>query len=88
MENISLIAAVILPFFNIPLIWKVIKRKSSQDISLCWALGVWVCILLMAPSGFRSADIVWRTFNYVNIIFFTCVVIVTLKYRHGDKTGS
>lgn len=87
-HSIGLVAAVILPLFNIPLILRIIKRKSSQDISLWWALGVWVCILLMAPSAFISQDLIWRTFNYANITLFTCVVIVTLRYRHGDKTNN
>ncbi len=82
-ETIGLIAAVILPFWNIPLIIKIIKRKSSRDISLWWALGVWVCLLLMAPSGFTSADVVWRAFNIVNITFFSVVMLVTVIYRKG-----
>ncbi len=82
-EKIAFVAAIVLPLFNIPLIMKMIKRKSSEDISLCWVLGVWVCILLMAPSGFRSEDIVWRTFNYVNVVLFTAVMVVTLRYRRG-----
>ena len=84
-DKIAFIAAIILPFFNIPLIIKIVRRGSSQDISLCWVLGVWVCILLMAPSGFRSEDVVWRTFNYFNVVLFTMVVIATLKYRKGKK---
>ena len=82
-DQIGVVAAIVLPLFNIPLILKIIKRKSSQDISLTWVIGVWVCILIMAPSGFQSKDIVWRTFNYVNIVLFTCVFITTLKYRNG-----
>jgi len=82
-EKISLVAAVVLPFFNIPLIIRIIKRRSSKDISMVWAFGVWTCIILMAPSGFTSEDIVWRTFNYINVVFFTLVVIVVLKYRKG-----
>ena len=81
MEKIALIAAIVLPLWNIPLIVRVIKRKSSKDISLYWALGVWVCFLLMAPSGFNSPDAVWRTFNIMNLILFTTVVIVVLVYR-------
>ena len=84
-DKIGIIAAIILPLFNIPLILKIVRRKSSQDLSLTWVIGVWVCIILMAPSGFKSADIVWRTFNYVNIVLFTCVFITTLKYRNGSK---
>ena len=84
-EKIALIAAVVLPFWNIPLIVRIIRRKSSRDISVYWTLGVWTCFLLMAPEGFRSPDIVWRTFNIVNLILFTLVVIVVLTYRKGEK---
>ena len=84
-KTLGLIAGIILPFFNIPLVLKILKRKSSKDISLIWATGVWVCIVLMAPSGFSSKDIVWRTFNYVNFIMFTSVMVVTYKYRHGPN---
>ena len=84
-EKIALIAAIVLPFWNIPLILRVIKRKSSEDISISWAIGVWVCFLLMAPEAFRSPDLVWRTFNIVNLILFTAVVIVILTYRNRSK---
>lgn len=80
-QKIALIAAIILPLWNIPLIARVIKRKSSEDISMYWALGVWVCFLLMAPEAFYSADIVWRVFNIANLILFSAVVAVVLAYR-------
>jgi len=79
--RVGLIAAIILPFWNIPLILRIIQRKSSADISLWWVLGVWTCIVLMFPAGLRSTDVVWRTFNIVNFVFFTGVVAVTLRYR-------
>ena len=84
-DQVAFVAAIILPFFNIPLIVKMVRRRSSQDISLWWLLGVWTCILLMAPSAFRSEDVVWRTFSYFNIVLFTMVVITTLKYRKGSN---
>ena len=70
-----------MPLFNIPLIIRIVKRKSSKDISLVWALGVWVCILLMAPAGFVSEDMVLKAFNISNLTFFTLVVLVSVKYR-------
>ena len=82
-KTIALIAAIILPLWNIPLIVRVIKRRSSKDISVPWALGVWVCFLLMAPEAFRSPDIVWRAFNIMNLILFTAVVISVFIYRKG-----
>ena len=82
-KTIGFIAAVVLPLWNIPLVIKIIKRRSSKDISLSWALGVWVCILLMFPSGIISKDLTWKAFNIVNLVLFTAVVITTLKYRKG-----
>jgi uncharacterized protein with PQ loop repeat len=84
-EQIGLVASVVMPLFNIPLIIRIIKRRSSVDISLSWVLGVWVCALLMAPSGFTSQDIVWRSFNIVNLVLFTGVVAAVLYYRKGKN---
>ena len=80
-EKIALIAAIILPLWNIPLIVKIAKRKSSHDISMCWAIGVWGCFALMAPDGFASTDLVWKSFNIANLILFSCVVIFVIAYR-------
>lgn len=84
-ENIAMVAAIVLPLWNIPLMVRIVRRKSSRDISLPWAVGVWVCILLMAPAGFVSEDRVWRIFNIANLIFFSAVVICVLAYRKGPK---
>ena len=81
-ENIGLAAGIIMPFFNIPLIVRILRRKSSADISISWAMGVWVCAILMAPSGFSSKDIVWRCFNIVNLVLFTGVVVAVWRYRN------
>jgi uncharacterized protein with PQ loop repeat len=84
-KTIALIAALILPLWNIPLIVRIVKRKSSQDISTHWAIGVWSCFLLMAPEGLRSVDLVWKTFNIVNLVVFTAVVVTVLIYKKGDR---
>lgn len=83
--KIGLVASIVMPFFNIPLIVRIIQRRSSADISISWVMGVWVCALLMAPSGFTSKDIVWRSFNIVNLILFTGVVIAVFRYRKGPQ---
>ena len=84
-EKIGFVAAIAVPLFNIPLIVRIVQRKSSEDLSLTWVVGVWVCFLLMAPSGFQSSDIVWKAFNIANLTLFSVVVFVTLKYRFGAK---
>jgi len=88
---VGMISAVVLPLWNIPMIMKIIKRRSSNDISVSWVLGVWVCTLLMVPSGIISADPVWRTYSLINIVLFSGVVIVTLKYQNyggPEKKGN
>ncbi|MBU1121767.1 MAG: hypothetical protein ABIH71_01025 [Candidatus Omnitrophota bacterium] len=84
-HKIALVAAIVLPLWNIPLIMRMVKRKSSKDISLYWVFGVWGCLLLMFPSGIVSEDIVWRAFNISNILLFTCVVICALVYYRGGE---
>ena len=85
-DKVAFVAAIVLPLFNIPLIMRIIQRRSSSDLSLWWVLGVWTCIVLMAPSGLQSEDIVWRVFNYGNVLLFTVVMVVTLKYRKTNDS--
>jgi hypothetical protein len=86
-EIVGLVAAVVMPLWNIPLIARIIQRRSSDDISLLWALGVWACILLMAPSGFMAESLVWKAFNIMNLIMFTAVVFFVVKYHKGKNGG-
>jgi uncharacterized protein with PQ loop repeat len=81
MQKIALVAAVVLPLWNIPLIVRIVKRKSSKDISMYWAWGVWTCLVLMAPAAFVSEDLVWRVFNIVNLVLFSLVVVFVLIYK-------
>jgi len=80
-ESIGLVASIVMPLFNIPLIVRIIRRRSSADISMSWVMGVWICALLMAPSGFTSKDMVWRCFNVVNLVLFSAVVVAVWRYR-------
>ena len=80
-QKIGMIGGIAMPFFNIPLIYHIWKRKSSEGLSMTWALGIWVCILLMTPQAVRSQDIAFRAYGIVNVVFFTVVVFFILKYR-------
>ncbi len=83
--KISAWAGAILPLFNIPLIIRIIKRKSADDIRLVWLFGVWICILLMSPAALVSKEPAFCFFGWMNLIFFTGVVVVTVKYHHKFK---
>lgn len=79
--QLGAIASLVLPLFNIPLILRIIKRKSSDDLSLIWVVGVWGCIVLMFPMTLASPDPVFKLFGISNIILFSAVMIVAVKYH-------
>ena len=85
MEFLGMISAIALPIFNIPLIWRVWKRRSSDDISLVWVIGVWACIVGMTPAGLHSTDPIWRVYSVINILFFTGVLLVVLWFHPRFK---
>jgi uncharacterized protein with PQ loop repeat len=87
-KTIGLWAAIILPLWDIPLIVRIIQRKSSDDISLIWICGMWVTSVLMAPSAFISGDKLAIGFNIMNVIMMTAVLIVVIKYRKGNVWAS
>ncbi|MBI3333526.1 MAG: hypothetical protein HYZ93_05495 [Candidatus Omnitrophica bacterium] len=80
-KGVGLVAAVVLPFWNLPLIFNIQRRRSSRDISLSWAWGVFGCLILMLPSALTSVDIVFKVFSLVNVLLFSGVVIQVARYR-------
>ena len=86
-ELIGLIAGIVMPFWNIPLIARIIKRKSSDDISLFWVVGVWICVIAMLPSAILSKELILKYFGIVNALFFTAVFVVVLKYHSPPKSN-
>jgi uncharacterized protein with PQ loop repeat len=84
-ETVGMVSGVLLPLFNIPLIVKLVKRKSSKDFSVLWAVGVWICIVCMTPQALRSSDLAFRAFGVVNVIFFSVVTFFILKYRDRSQ---
>ena len=86
MDYVSTIAAAALPLFDIPLIVRIVRRRSSEDISVSWIVGLWVCSVGMAPAAIISSeDLVWKTFNVVNVILLTGVLIAVIYYRKGPN---
>ena len=80
-EVVGLVAAVALPLWNIPLILRITRRKSSGDLSLWWTFGVLGCLVLMLPAGLSSPDPVFRVFTVANIILFSAVAVQVVRYR-------
>lgn len=80
-EFLGMIAAVILSFFNIPLILRIRRRKSSNDISLIWLFGIFSCVLMLLPAAIVSEDLTFKIFGITNAFFFSGVVFYVLRYR-------
>ena len=74
-------AGFILPLFNIPLILKIRRNKSSKDISYAWAVGVWVCVVLMFPQTLLSPDLSFRIFGLMNLFLFSVAFYYIRRYR-------
>ncbi|MBI4387539.1 MAG: hypothetical protein HY582_00650 [Candidatus Omnitrophica bacterium] len=77
-----------MPFFNIPMIMRLLKRKRSDDISLIWTGGVWVCTLLMTPKAILSQDIAFKLFGFSNVILFSAVSVLIFYYHWKPGRGS
>jgi uncharacterized protein with PQ loop repeat len=82
-ESLALVASVVMPLWNIPLMVKIFRRKSSKDMSVYWAGGVWLCMLLMLPWAFLTRDVVLKVFSFVNFILFSGVAFAVFRYRKG-----
>lgn len=80
-EHFGLWSSIALPFFNIPLMIRLYKRKSSEDMSLVWLLGVFFCLAGMEPAGLQSNDFTFQVFSTLNLLFFSGVTFMVLYYR-------
>ncbi len=81
LETTALITSIILPFFNIPLIYRISKRRSAEDVSAIWSIGVFVCFIIIEPYALLSGDIVFAVFNSLNIAFFIIINILIFRFR-------
>lgn len=84
-EMIGLVSATAMPFWNIPLIIRIWRRKSSKDISMAWVIGVWICVMGMLPSSIVSNDMVLKTFGIINAVLFSLVFITVFKFHGNSK---
>jgi hypothetical protein len=71
--------------FNIPLMVRIWRRRSADDISLSWLFGVWGCMVVMLPSALTSSDVVLRVFGVANVVLFSGVVVVVMYFRAGRR---
>ena len=71
----------IMPLWNIPLIIKIVRNQSSNEISLLWLFGVWVSILCLLPQSLKSLNLHLKVSGILNVIFFSIVAFTVLYYK-------
>ena len=81
LQALGYLASVVLPLFNIPLVVRLCRRKSSADLSLVWVFGVLACLMMILPVAWASTDPVFRLFSILNFLFFSPVAGLALYYR-------
>jgi uncharacterized protein with PQ loop repeat len=84
-QNLGLISSVALPLFNIPLMRRMIQRKSSEDLSLTWVIGIHLCLIGMLPSSLASTDLVFTAFGIANLVLFSGVLYLVIYYRIKNR---
>jgi len=84
-QTLAMFSGILMPFFNIPLIIRIVRRRSSQDISLLWVVGVWFCVIAMLPHSLQSPEPVLLAFGVVNALFFTGVLVTVLYFHPSIK---
>ena len=87
-QVIGMLSGIIMPLFNIPLILRIVRRRSSGDISLVWVIGVWSCVIAMLPSSLQSPDPVLVVFGIINSLFFSAVFFTVLYFHPGVKKSN
>ena len=87
-QIIGMLSGIIMPLFNIPLILRIVRRRSSGDISLVWVIGVWSCVIAMLPSSLQSPDPVLVVFGIVNSLFFSAVFFTVLYFHPSVKKST
>lgn len=80
-DHLGLWSSIALPFFNIPLMIRLYRRKSSEDLSLTWVLGVFFCLGGMLPDALESTEFTYKVFAIINLAFFSGVTFMVLYYR-------
>jgi uncharacterized protein with PQ loop repeat len=80
-QVVGIASAILMPFFNLPLMLRIMRRRSSEDISLVWVVGVWICVMGLLPSSLQSPDPILFAFGVVNALLFSGVFFSVLSFH-------
>ena len=81
MNYIFYLPAVLFLISGIPQIAKLIRTKSSNDISISMYVLTWAAVAIVVVSTFLHHDIGSAISNLVSLITISITIFLTAKYR-------
>ena len=82
---VATVVGVIVSLGGIPQILKILKRKSSSDVSITMILIILVGYLVWLFYGWSIMNYPLLITNVTGIIVFSTALAVTIKYHKGKK---
>ena len=85
MQYIFYLPAILFLISGIPQIIKLIKTKSSKDISISMYLLTWIAVAIVIVDTYLHHDIGSATSNLVSLITMSITIFLVIKYRQKKK---
>ena len=81
MQYIFYIPAILFLISGVPQIYKLIKTKSSNDISLSMYLLTWVAIGIVVIDTYLHRDFGSAISNFVSLVTMSITIFLVIKYK-------
>ena len=83
---IPILGIIIMTLCAIPQIARLLKRKSSEDVSLLWLGLLLLGLILIQVEAVRIKSIIFITSGSLSISLTVVILFLSFKYRtRGDK---
>jgi len=82
MEYLFYLSAPLLLISGIPQTIRLLKRKSSEDISIITYLCTWIAVSLLVLNSIQNGNMSLIVANGVSMITLTLNLFLALKYRN------
>ena len=81
MQYIFYLPAILFLISGVPQIVKLIKTKSSNDISVSMYVITWVAVAIVVVSTSIHHDIGSAISNFVSLVTMTITIFLVIKYK-------
>ncbi|MDR3519546.1 MAG: SemiSWEET family transporter [Candidatus Pacebacteria bacterium] len=85
MQYIFYLPAILFLISGVPQIYKLIKTKSSNDISLSMYLLTWVAVGIVVVDTSLHHDFGSAISNFVSLVTMSITIFLVIRYRNIKK---